>query len=995
MTGIKLNHKIQNAFYEWNLRLLRSFFSGAVAAEEVFLRVDKDFIEQIGQDIGGNKGFIQAVKAGPACTKHISNFVDSALLLVKYRRQRSSFVVSGYQDPGLYDPLYKGLNAPTYLPYLAALIRNASEATSGYYQQLITDFDLSDNFNSQSMIELEDVWRDLERWTEKCNGTLGFFHLRRLGGYERIGVPLSQSIVKPNDVEQIYLTFAHANIYAGQELSGEDITLVLREITNREVGFSRGFLSAAQDPSFTLPIQNIIRSIYDEWDGTVQNIKGNSAATEQGGIQFKPLTEVSLALLVEDQYKPKFSPSWAVPAICESGRFELKSNDIAWSGNFYGNTESTSTETSDKSDKIWELAADACHNSRELLLEYFTDDDSESSEILLPISKKALRILTPRINYLSGQYELFESALPASGPAYLLGTPSAKKALQLYHERESCGEVLQAEGVPAGWLLLCIADCSLLTETQRLLPDGFEGAHPKPRSIQFTGGRSIRRGYRRLFIPYDLPDIELDAPADSFITATNDLKLLEKCLPADLEVATNSFKPLRRFRLSLPHSRSATYELSVSTPNGSILSRANLRIAGIDGQTVVSDTVSLNKLGFLAPNLNGLKGATLVNFNEVQVTYISPLACQFLGKKTEHKVNSSVQTLFLDNLAQSKSMNYGVARELLMRLQRGRSELSPPLILLDLQKLGHLELARSSRGHITRVYASKPTLYSLPVRHNNKAVWAVAGTLRLTHWQVLFNETEYSTPYMDSTRDSHFMSLRIAVNDSQKAKKQFWQFSFEEKPSLVISSWVGSLHDYEQNILEKTYESFITATNAMKYSVPAGLFTISPSVDTWQLWKLQDLDNRLDKLYLLGNQKDGKYAFVDDVSWGKWLAIKKFFDWCAEYRNDEAPMKPPISFDSANSAIWIPARLGFPAIIERILIMSNGTLPLVTTITQTGDKCVNGRSRFICSNASHLELLVPSFYERMTDGIWLVYKNVPIEIAKVISEKMNATLDQF
>src|SRR5690554_6723756 len=163
LTGAK-SDPLDDKFAEWNLRLLRSFFSEANRGEEVFLRVDKDFLDQIGQDIGGDAGFLEAVRSGPVWLDEYSSFVKRILTLIKQRTQKELFS-RDYKNPSDFDPAYRDLNAPAYLPYLAALVRNASE-NPRYYEGLQTDLRLCHHFTVKEMKEVEVVWEDLQAWTE-------------------------------------------------------------------------------------------------------------------------------------------------------------------------------------------------------------------------------------------------------------------------------------------------------------------------------------------------------------------------------------------------------------------------------------------------------------------------------------------------------------------------------------------------------------------------------------------------------------------------------------------------------------------------------------------------------------------------------------------------------------------------------------------------------------------------------------------------------------
>lgn len=267
---------LDDRFSEWNLRLLRSFFSEASKGEEVFLRVDKDLLDQIGQDIGGDSGFLEAVRKGPGWGDQSRSFTQSIIMLRKQRKTSGR----SYKDPGRFDPIYRGLRAPTYLPYLAALVRNDAENASAYYSGLLDDLELKHHFGSQEMEQVETVWADLAEWTKANDGRFGRFKLRRLGGYRFIGVPRSQSILKPSDVEDLARVFVQAQVRPGQELSDESLTQILSEARATCSTFTAGFQKALEIDDFEQPIRAAIHTAYSDWDGTLPSRGGSTSIVE-------------------------------------------------------------------------------------------------------------------------------------------------------------------------------------------------------------------------------------------------------------------------------------------------------------------------------------------------------------------------------------------------------------------------------------------------------------------------------------------------------------------------------------------------------------------------------------------------------------------------------------------------------------------------------------------------------------------------------------------
>lgn len=987
------NH--QDPFSEWNYRILKTFFNKSSQKEEIFLRIDKEFLDQIGQDIGGDKGFRNAVRKGPTWSGFELNFVKSAIKTQRLRKTGSNF----YKNPAKLDIGYFGRNAPAYLPYLAALIRNAAEINKGYYSSIINDFGLHENFGSEDMTSLEPIWKDLEAWTKECNGDFGYFKFRRLGGYDRIGVPFSQRIVKSLDIERLPIAFAHAQISPGRNLTAEDINRIISREKNNHL-FLRGFLKALNNIDFLEPVRDIIRSVYEDWDGSLPV----NPSVNQTISQSTSEANLSFALIVESKRPLSFSPCWKVPAFKDHGHFKLSKNQRTWKGQFVG-SESVCVQNNERSSEaIWSIAESNSSNKTAFNLSYSDSEDSEPLDIEINFPSHLLWILTPYRNPFDGHFELVEGPLPSTGVAYLLAPPNNASTLKHYIEQQRSGEIMEADGIPNDWLLARLRDCSSLTEAQRLLPDGRSHAHPKPHPLRFTGGRSIRRGYRRMFLPYDLPTIELDAPDGTEITCSGDIviKLSKQDLPLDRD---NDFKSRKRFNVKLPNWNSALYELQAIDKSGKLLGAARLRIAGLDRDAIELEDFSLDQLGRPQSSLDGLSGSYLPDDCQIRdLTSCETLSINAheLGTTIEYsEANASLHQKFLDRLAELNSLSLGDARDFLNRkIQESNLKLEPVFVLLELRRLGHLELSTSSKGHITRIHAVKPRLYKLPLVHAGKEIYGVSGTLTLERWKALAANDRSFKAYSSQSSPDMMPSWRLLISDIKKTKKQFWQFELVETSALAVANWSAGFQSVKEQIEHNTMESIGSAAEtSLKFNASLGVFRNECNIEAWQLWKIQDLDIRMDQLYILANKNSSshssEYAFVRDASWAKWIATSEFVRWFANKYSIEDLKSVPINYNRANGTFWVPARIGLPVILERALVMCNGTSPEVITLQRSEQASTASRislSRF--TDQSPL-LLANPFYTDMAEGKWLAFHNVPEQVAQVVANKLGAVLDIF
>jgi len=994
-------------FYEWNLRLLRSFFSEASRDDEVFLRVDKDFFNQIGQDIGGDTGFLSAVSTGPSGVKQHPTLVKKATELLQQRTSTCVTDFINYEDPGDLDSTYLGYKAPTYLPYLAALVRNCPErGVEGFYQNFMKDLKLSEPFSTIQMSQIEKLWEDLKYWTESCDGKFGFFHKRMLGGYKKIGVPASQSIVRQHDLENLPHCFFLLQLKSGQELPGNKLEEVINYAKGCDYLFSTGFNQALNDSEFERPIREIVRYAYADWDGSIPRKSAYFSAEEDSHEQGSNL-EFGISLVVAPQHPLSVSPRWFLPALQDSGDFKLEHLDLFWTGKFWGTEDISSREQGPQDEKIWDIAAKAVSDKQQFNLKYNGSDYLEPLSLSLSLPLTPLWILVPSNDIINGQFELKPSSLPANGPAYLLAPPASAESLMQYFVREQpIGEFIEADGIPDDWKLLCLMDCSGLNDAQRLLPDGRSQVHSKPNPIRFVGGRSVQRGYTRMYLTYDLPIIELDAPDDSCLLGSGGIHFSEEhpsfSLSQENELNDKYLKLKKRFHIQIPSVKSANYDIQVTDSKGNLLGRTRLKVTGLSGDVVqVSEDFSLDRFGKAQVSHDGMMGALLTapmheEKLESEPEHFFSLDASILERVTFSLENSCIYRKFLDRLVQSGSLVYGEAKNLLMRpIQTHNSDVEPIFALLELRRRGYIELSTTNKGNTARVHAVAPTLYSLPVRFAGSAVWAIAGTLRLEHWKAIAEEEDAWHAYAENQDSLENVSWRLVIQDSEKAKELgvHLGFQFTETPAATISNWSGDLEGFRAQVEKNTMESIGDAEDeAMRFMPSEGRFKKNPRgklQELWELWKLQDLDIRFDNIHVLANESH--YAFVRDSAWAKWLAINEVAKKYSKTHPEIYP--PPINYYSRSGTVWIPARIGLPVVLERALVLCNGCSPQVIYLQEKKDMVGENRVLLVNSLTGALVLSSNIFYAQMAQGRWLAYPNVPEQVARVVAQKLGAALD--
>jgi hypothetical protein len=983
-------------FFEWNLRILNSFFSKASENEEVFLRVDSDFFDQIGQDIGGDAGFVNAVKQGPSSVKAQVGMVNKAKALCNQRLLKAV----GYEDPGELDSSYLSRRAPTYMPYLAALVRNFTRNNTNFYFNLRNELDLEEDFSSPDMAELEALWEDLRQWTLDQEGKFGFFKKRTLGGLCRIGVPAAQSIVKQADLNSLPICFVHLQLKAGKELSDRRLQEVITYIGSLENHFSAGFKEALHDDEFKQPIREIIRCVFADWDGSLpKKDRGDNSSASN-----KQEFELGISLIANKSQPPSFSPCWFIPPLQDEGGFLLQSGVHSWSGSFSGNTGVSCKKLVEQEQTVWELAGKNRGDIPKFELECRSSDDTKPSTVSLQLPTSGLWVLTWSQDQLSGVPQLVPSDLPALGPAYLLASPSqAGKLVEYLELQKPDAEFMQGYGVPANWKMLFIKECANLTSKQRHLPDGSGQPRPRPRVIRFIGGRTVQRGYRRMYLPYDLPSIELDAATNVRLVASDGVAIEEQFHELDKSYQEESlFKDIkltRTFALRLLKVKSANYRIRALDSKGSELASVQLKVAGVNGDLVeVKDNFSLDKFGKIQATSSGLVGVEIdlpsigLPNSYGQATSVS---VQELGNDTSFTIEDAcLFRKFLDTLAQSGSLDFGTAKNVLRRqIQASPVELQPIFILLELQRLGHLELSTTLKGNTARVHAIPPRFYSLPVDCSGHAVWGISGTLRLEHWESIAEE-QSAWKLISIPSSSGMNNWRLVIKDNNRAQDIVKKLELDvvDMAALTIADYSGDITEFHDNTFRNPIESIGgPEEQSHRFLASEGYFVKEPtgSIKTiGELWKLQDLDIKFDNVHVL--VKDGQYAFVRDSSWGKWLAIHEFAGFLRSLPEFDSELEVPINYQEQTGKVWIPARIGFPRILERALVVCSATAPRVVPLKKVNEGSLSDEMTLADSLTDVLRS--SNFYSGMSDGKWLVYDYVPESVAKAVASKLGAIL---
>lgn len=1005
-----------NLYSLWNVKLLEAFFSPASKGDEVWLQVDPNELDSIGPELGGDEGFLRCVRRGPPwgtigrkglfITGAPSDLVQRVVGLVQQRKHVDKRPAS-YRDPGRYSPVYQSSNAPTYLPYLAALVRSASSEEGGFYDDIRQALQLGPNWGPPKMEALEVAWKDLEAWTEATAGEFGRFVFRKLGGLARVGVPRSQSIMRKRDCELIPRVFAQLSARPGQQTTSR----LIDDVASRaavSLFLTRGFRDALSNPAFKEPISARLSALFEEWDGTVPTIGARDGGEDCDADAAANGEALEVCVSLQEGNLFPWKLRWRVPAFVDGGEVTLRREGAEWVAHVRG-TEPTST-SNDGSAELQAAARSALSESASDDVPFsarLMEDGGEQVDLAQVFLRKAiLRVFIWGYNHFKMQEELHEHDLPLNGPAFLLASACNAQRLCKWLERESIQhQHMDTSGLPERWILVCVLDCSTLTESQRNeIPDG-EMDRNQRRVIRLVGGRSVSRAGIKQYMSYDLPVVELDAPAGTVVKASG-LLLEEERMGGNPHYLSG----VRRFQVT-PENRGPKLFRIEALQDGKSLGTTTMRVATDSGEQVESGgAFSLDSQGNPRRDDSGLRGVlwqapadVAMNMEPSFSVPLGELGSQLQRPDADH-TTSSPAALFLDTLAHIGSIAYGPARDQLGRLlAKTGSRTSPRNVLFDLRSRGHLEIEINAKGHMARVYSVQPSLYELPAKCSDLRVFGVLGTLPLQLWRSLATPIDDWCIYHSPASAGFLDTWRIVARDQCEIEliAKASGLAVVRRPSGAITAWAASKEDVRAQIERLARESIGQGVRGLERLKPTtGLFfpletgSFESQGPVCQFFRMEDRDTGKLQVYTLGIDQGGtgaRFGFSRDSRWGVWLALGAFADYVKKQYNigDASPW--PISYVRETGTLLLPARVSLPVVLERALVLCSGSAPEPMDLLARSD--AGSPHIVLVRKANQIAVAwISKVYGEMAEGKWLAYKRVPQEIASLVAGKVGATL---
>lgn len=992
-------------FVEWNSLLLSHFFPPSAEGEETWIHATRMALDSIGLRLGGAEGLVAAIEEGPPWLSGYRTVADAAGRLMRQRvaGRRSP----GYVDPGDIDATYEGVRAPAYLPYLALWVLAASDAAHGFYARVEQlsgkPFPGAD---STVRAEMMGAWQDLEQWSLDCDGRFGIFAVRVLGGYRFVGMPRSQCLMSPKDMLGLPRLFSECGLRPRQPLNGHLFGQMAVRGTEAYY-LSMGLRGAFADPVYEEPLRHMVASALEAWDGTAPRIgagPGAGAARDGGGHNDAELDAVVLVLRPGATAGADWDIHWRIPAVAGAGTVDLVAGGGRWQVALEEAGTHASTRSAGPQDEARRLVAKAGASDVEFTASFIEGGDENGQcvrRLVLPMRR--IRVLAWDTPDPALGNELIERDVPLSGPCFLLYADDQAGFLARHlGASRARWESFDCTGLPRGWSLGGLHHCELLSLEQRQALAGDKGVAPGIARIRLVGGRPLLRGGSRTFAYYDLPIAELEGPGRASLVAEGlDFMSLTDHMDRQGAAGTrrtrDGFPPpsgagIRRFAVQVIDDRRASFLIRVVHDGLTVATtRLKVSVAGGTGSNR-GRAFGVGPLGQVDKAGPALLGVV----REAQGQPISgtaPAVVRAAGHRRwtprlapaeQRALCESVPARFLDSLAQLGSIAYGAARNQILRLaHREGVAVQPALLLLDLRGRGYLEIEADAEGHLVRIHAVPPMLYSLPLQHEGRAVYGVGGTLRLQQWHDL-SEGLAGGMWLEPVPPGSLPILRLAVR-SEEDLADFIKLSGMEDvrhPAAAVAAWAGGIDEAREALgvwgwtdlaTEFRYLQHFHASRAEFVASRQTRLDVDPGVKA-SLYRFEDPIAQGLQVYVLGTARpDGQpqYSFMYDSRWGIWLALSAFAEFARDLCGIQDAVPWPIHYAAIDGTLWIPARLRPPFVIERALLLCAASSPITSTVAPG---------------------TVSQVYAEMVEGIWLGYRWVPEEIAGKVATLLGAEL---
>lgn len=977
-------------FVAWNAALLREFFSPAQCSEPVVLAVGREELDDIAPDLGGFAGLIAAARMGPPwIRREVKNNLARWAQLLQFHRSRPERRPPDYVDPTTVLPYGEPAERlPTYLPLLAALVAIfGDEKEGGFYAHARDALNLAE-WSQEQLRDVNALWDDLAAWTRATGGKYGTFKPGRFGHQRYVGELRAQGFFRATDSGRLPYVFLRVGVRPGEQLHGPALAALFRAIRD-EHRLSVGVREAAKDPTYHDALRDRMQDVADDWDGLPPTTSSGGDDRRARPVE-RFARELGISLLTTNGTMP-WRLGWRIQTALSDGMLRLRHEDCEWTAVLSGQSHVTAVPTHGAPGGA--LLESARVSAEKRLDVAVTSRSNEFDPRTLRLTHRSVRYLV----FDPGEQALVErDCLPNNGGGYLLVSPGLDQLRRILHEHGVYPEEAPAEGLSPMWQLFHVSDCSRLLDVA--LPDGRD-VRPRGRVLRLDGGVRIRRGGRILYLHYDLPRLEVDAPPGTTLHAEG-LSLEEQGTKNETRLALD-VTALRTFCVELDDTSRQHFVIEARR-GGEVIGTATLRVATADiAASGTRGTIGLDRWGgstTVAPMLVGTTLSVGTPHTECPTTFVTNGAGASAAEtRLAYRLRSNPSARFLDSLAMSDAQHlpYGAARDRLRRYlnQEGFIESVQP-ILRDLRRRGYIEIVTDPRGRWTGIARVPPMIWSIPVTAAGRSLWAVGGTLSFGEWSSLF--TLDSEVVIEETKAEFLPTVRLVGRPMPPVGASF---TVAERPCTSIAAFSAGEVELRARLADLSFEQLdarateVETFEPMRAEWQAGMVNegnLPPA--QWTLLRYLDPETGAHLIRSLINQTAGgpRYRHVRDERWATWIAYAARIDWVERVCGQDGIAPWPLHYDEHRGDVWLPARMNLPYVLERALVAASGEGPSELRISRTATES-DGSFYAMTPFGTRVGPFARSHDHLLPEGeqrLWLRYRWIPPELAATVADRL-------
>lgn len=970
---------------KWGHELVGMFFSPSMEGQQVRLSVSSRMLDEALPNLGGSQGLVNACLACPLPGGQQLRFHEKARRLYNIWQLR----------PETWSEPWKGMpdGAPFYLPHLAVLCLawtvdgekcgGQGFTSNAYYCRLNTLLPSRDCMGTSELKDLLPLWEGLQTWTQKLEGRRGRFEIEVVG-QAFVGMPLAQVLFTPEKVSHLPELFVSTELAVNwQNITPERLgNVILQHPSLSQKVLGMLYNEVLKDTSIG---KSVVKRVWEElqhtqnreWARPIELNGGVYGQSAGGGKVARPTDTIWLRCVLES----------------------VNSNPPAWRCHLGISEEAPPVTPPEQRD--WRYRRVVSGSGGLWLVETDHMDDLpgpfEGGDFLCPtepgLDEEDVRIRQPqRAIRLFGECWASpalivekDDGIPVSGGCFALVSSQAVEGFSNWAQAlVNAGGALtdySRDGLPIGSRFFHLSSLERLGAADRLnFPEPSLMRAAISKAIRLIGGSQVHgAGRQQVYLPYDLPDVKLEAPGHVRLQPDPvNLVILHPDIDAPSGGGSQQAGGLGD-SLGLPGNVSRAYRLELTGDCEMV------RLHAVSDNPAWTGQMVSFALAASFSSEHGVEASSVVRFdNQGRRNEGSGILGCIIDEVALGKDGLEVGRWFYDvvpfdmGLPATEEDIFHPAWQLLESLAhaaggkvnatefRRRCErqlgLHPRIIWREsrwLRALCHVEVERDDRARIKLVHRVPPQAYLLPWRaldpSEGGGMWmaVVAGCPTTQNLQKLLElSAGHGVQVIVKDRGNPLLPPRwlCTCQALEGLKSLFDAAGFDYggpcagsdegnvaiPPALKVASWSTSLKQWLEQLkwqsgLATNYESEFNpytflADAAGGFKCPCRLVQKTDSLTGKHQWHM------ISRIKVDQTTMDfvSEHAYLIDPTWGRWLSCRKVADQFGANEDNAGEgqdLPTPIPYDVDGSNLNVAGSMVFPAILSRALVLCSGMPP--------------------------------------------------------------------